>query len=145
VFVFRGVLLNYEIDSLTKYIEKFSEMKSYGEWTIGKENGGTPKRPIQMPFVDYHEMVDLFVEEFNQFSNSHPEYELTDYSSILERNGLKWGSDSMRNVHVDALDKECVLALIMGAIRADRFSTGALLNIFQDGHILKWLKRLRYA
>jgi hypothetical protein len=33
--------------------------------------------------------------------------------------------------------------LLMGAIRADRFSEGALLYFFETGTITKWLNRLK--
>jgi hypothetical protein len=49
----------------------------------------------------------------------------------------------MRAADADKLDAQCVLALIMAAIRADRFSEGALLTFFEDCTILRWLKRLR--
>lgn len=49
----------------------------------------------------------------------------------------------MRNIDVDTLNEQCILALIMGVIRADRFSEGTLLSFFKDGYILKWLQRLK--
>lgn len=128
---------------LTKYIGKILEAESYGEWFIDRENDGTPEHPIQMPFVNFGEIVKSFVDDFYLFSESHPEYQLTEYGSILEKNGLKWDDASMRNAEVDALDEQCLLALMMGAIRAERFSDGALLSFFKDGYILKWLKRLK--
>lgn len=48
-----------------------------------------------------------------------------------------------RSAAVDTLDAQCILVLIMGAIRAERFSDDALLNFFKDGFILKWLERLK--
>ena len=36
-----------------------------------------------------------------------------------------------------------ITALLMGAIRADRFSEGALLYFFETGTITKWLNRLK--
>ncbi|WP_197089928.1 DUF6508 domain-containing protein [Bacillus sp. FJAT-27916] len=126
---------------LTKYIGKISEADSFGEWVIDHENDGTSENLIHMPFVHYKELVDSFVKEFYQFSSSHREYELTDYLSILERNGLTLASASMYDV--DSLDDQCILALMMGAIRADRFSEGTLLSLFQDGSVEKWLKRLK--
>jgi len=41
------------------------------------------------------------------------------------------------------LDAKCVMALIMGVIRAERFCEGVLLNFFQKGIIRKWLERLQ--
>ena len=82
-------------------------------------------------------------EEFYQFSYNYPEYQLTSYESILERNGLKWDDAIMRSANEMSLDAQCILALIMGAIRANRFCEGTLLSLFEDGYIIKWLKRLK--
>ncbi len=128
---------------LTKYIPKISHGDKFGEWFIDRKNDGTPEHPIQMPFVMFDKLVHLFITEFYHFSEAHPEYNLTSYSSILEKNGLKWAYDSMYNADESSLDAQCILALIMGAIRADRFSEGTLLSFFEDGSILKWLKRLK--
>jgi len=49
----------------------------------------------------------------------------------------------MHDVDVTEFDEKSVLALIMGAVRAERFCDGALLAFFEDGCILKWLKRLK--
>jgi hypothetical protein len=135
-----GASGNYRV--LTKYIERMSETDSFGKWIIDYLNDGTPDRPIQMPFVNFNGLVNEFVEEFYQFSESYPEYQLTRYGSILESNGLKWEDWSMRNADETSLNAQCILALIMGAIRADRFSEGTLLSFFEDGYIVKWLKRL---
>lgn len=86
---------------LTKHIGKISQAESFGEWVINGENDGTMEHPIQMPFVNYNELVDSFVNEFYQFSESHPEYQLTNYDSILEDNGLEWGNKEMRCADVD--------------------------------------------
>jgi len=48
----------------------------------------------------------------------------------------------MKNADVSDLNAQCVLALIMGAVRAERFCDGALLDFFKSGCILKWLERL---
>lgn len=128
---------------LTKYIGKIFEAESLGRWFIDREKDGTSEHPIQMPYVNNHELIDTFVMEFYQFLDSHPEYRLSDYHSILESNGLKWDNASMREADIDTLNAECTLALIMGAIRVERFCDGALLSFFEDGSILKWLKHLK--
>jgi ADP-ribosyl-[dinitrogen reductase] hydrolase len=129
--------------SLTKYIGKISEAESYGDWLMDRENDGTPEHPFHMPIVHFSEIVNSFVADFYLFSENHPEYQLTEYILILERNGLNRGGESMQKVDVDALDEQCILALMMEAIRADRFCEGALLSFFNDGSTLKCLKRLK--
>ncbi len=128
---------------LTKYIGKMSGVKIYGEWNIGDENDGTPDRPMQLPFVHYSNLALTFEKEFYQFIECHPEHELTSYGEILEARGIKWDEESMKNTDSQALDAQSVLALIMGALRAEHFCDGSLLDFFQDGSILKWLKRLK--
>lgn len=36
----------------------------------------------------------------------------------------------MKGVDVSVLDGQCIMALIMGAVRAERFSDGALFEFF---------------
>ena len=128
-------------DILVKYIPMI-QADSFGEWVIDKENDGTPEHPIQMPFVDYSEMVDNFIDDVYAFEESNKDMEHTRYEDILKDNGLEWGTESMKNADVSNLNAQCVLALIMGAVRAERFCDGALLDFFKSGCILKWLDRL---
>jgi len=128
---------------LTKYIGKIMASESFGEWVVDRENDGTPEHPIQWPFVNYSGLVSAFETEFYQFHHVHPEYSLAEYTKILEKNGLKWDVDEMCAADIQSLDEQCILALIMGAVRAEHFSDGVLLGFFKDGSIEKWLKRLK--
>ena len=127
---------------LTKYLSLL-ENDNIGSWIIDRENDGTPEHPIQMPFVNYSEMVHRFIDDIYDFSDNNKDFELTRYGEILERNGLEWGTKSMSAADVSSLDAQCVLALIMGAVRAERFCDGALLGFFKDGSIRRWLERLK--
>jgi hypothetical protein len=130
-----------KFDILTKYISSI-QSDSIGEWIIDKENDGTPAHPIQMPFVGYSEMEHHFIDDVYTFEESNKDMELTRYGDILNDNGLEWDSEFMRNADVSNLNVQCVLALIMGAVRAECFCDGALLDFFESGCILKWLERL---
>lgn len=130
-----------KFDVLTKYIPLI-QGDCIGKWAVDKESDGTAENPIQMPFVSYSEMVSSFIDDFYNFEESNKELELTRYRDILEENGIKWGINSMEKADVSDLSAQCVLALIMGAIRAERFCDGALLDFFKSGCILKWLERL---
>ena len=110
---------------------------------IDKENDGTPEHPIQMPCVRCSEMVSNFIDDVYTFEESNKDMELTRYEDILKDNGLEWDSESMKNADISSLNAQCVLALIMGAVRAERFSDGALLDFFESGSVLKWLERLK--
>ncbi|MGA3674581.1 DUF6508 domain-containing protein [Lysinibacillus agricola] len=126
---------------LAKYIPMI-QTASIGEWIIDKENDGTPEHPIHMPFVGYSEMVHNFINDVYTFEENNKNMELTLYGDILKDNDLEWDTDSMKNADVSNLNAQCVLALIMGAVRAERFCEGALLDFFKSGCILKWLERL---
>lgn len=127
---------------LTKYIPQLKD-DSVGNWVIDRENDGTSDHPKQMPFVNYSEMVHHFIKDVYDFEEKNKDFELTRYGEILEKNGLEWGSKSMSEADVSSLDGQCIMALIMGAVRAERFCDGALLGLFKNGSIKKWLEKLK--
>lgn len=131
-----------KFDILTKYIPIVQADSIIGKWVVDKENDGTPEHPRQMPFVDYSETVNNFIDDVYTFEESNKDMELTRYRDILKDNGIEWDSESMNNAEISNLNAQCVLALIMRAVRAERFCDGALLNLFKSGCILKWLERL---
>lgn len=131
-----------KFENLIKYLPLLED-DNIGTWIIDRENDGTPDHPIQMPFVNYSEMVHNFIKDVYDFEEKNKDFELTRYGEILEKNGLEWGSKSMSEADVSSLDGQCIMALIMGAVRAERFCDGALLGFFKDGSIKKWLERLK--
>ncbi len=131
-----------KFDNLTKYLSQLSD-DSFGTWIIDRENDGSPEHPIQMPFVNYSELVLNFIDDVMRVVDQEHEMQLTHYGKILESNGIEWGSKSMSAADVSKADVICVLALLVGAIRAERFCDGALLGFFKDGSIRKWLERLK--
>ena len=58
-------------------------------------------------------------------------------------NGLMWDEEAMTNADVSCLNGQAVMALILGAIRAERFCDGVLNTFFESGCIDKWLLRLQ--
>ena len=129
-------------ERLTKYLLEFpGDEKGIG--IIDRENDGTPEYPIQMPYVNYSKLVRNFTADVYSFAEAHKEMELNHYSDILEANGIKWRTDSMSKAAVENLDAKCVLAMILGAIRAERFCDGALLRFFENGSIARWLEKLK--
>ena len=128
---------------LTKYIGKLDNEELCGQWIYFGEENGTSEEPFGLPYANFKELVDSFIREFNEFSDNHPEYHLSDYCSTLNNYGVKWNRESMRKVNAELLDDKCILALIMGAIQADIINSLAFLNFLNDGSILIWLKRLK--
>ncbi|WP_342500021.1 DUF6508 domain-containing protein [Bacillus sp. FSL M7-0791] len=130
-----------QFEILTKYIPMLRE-DHIGEWVIDQENDGTAERPIQMPFVHYSETVQRFIEDVYTFAEQHQEVELIRYREILKENGIEGGLNDIENVDISNLNAQCVLALIMGDMRAERFCEGAVFNFFKSENMLKCLERL---
>jgi hypothetical protein len=68
---------------------------------------------------------------------------VTRYETILKKSGIDWSFKSMKDADVMTANGQTVMALLVGAIRADRFSEGTLLSFFENGSIRKWLIRLQ--
>ena len=128
-------------ESLTRLIPRLIE--EYGTLIVDNESKGTMDDPIRMPFVDYSPAVIELEKAVYAFKAEHPDFELTKYEEILSSNGLEWSRRSMSEADVSDADGKLVMALLMGAIRAERFSEGTLLGFCEDGSVLRWLKRLK--
>ena len=126
-------------DILFKYIDLFLG-DSFGEWFFDKENDGSMAHPIQMPYVIYTKAVDDFVDDVHLCWEKSG---LDDYIHILKTYGIEWGSESMSGADVTALPSYAILALLLGAARAERFCDGALLGFLKNGCIQKWLLELK--
>ena len=129
-------------ESLTSLLPKLHGAE-YGEWIIDKENDGSPEHPIQFPFVVYGRAVADLENAIYRFIDEHKEMELTRYGDILEKENIQWDAQSMKHADVSALDGRTVMALLVGAVRAERFCDGALLAFCEDGSVASWLQRLK--
>ena len=130
-------------ESLTKHLPAIENAERFGNWVVDRESKGTMNDPITMPYVNYGTTVADVEQAIYDFVDEHPEYELTHYRDILERNGLDWGSQAMSGADVSELDGQAVMALLLGAVRAERFCDGALLGFFEAGSMRRWLLRLK--
>lgn len=129
-------------ESLTKYLDEFTGTE-FGTWIVDKKNDGTPEHPLEFPFVNYSRVVDQFIHDVYFFVDNHEEMGLHNYIKILEDNGIKWSWKPMVKAEVDHLDAQCIIALIFGVIRAERFNEGILLVFLKNGSIIRWLERLK--
>lgn len=136
-----GIELAKIYRKLTDFIPLF-EKYEFGKWISDNKIDGTPEPPIQLSFVAYSKVVMDFIKEVYSFQKEHEEYHLNEYQRILEDNGVKWAIDSMTAADESSLDGQCVMALILGVIRADRFSEGTVLTFLKEGIITRWLERL---
>lgn len=125
-------ILNTKAESLygnlVCFIDKLKN-DSIGEWIVDKENDGTMEHPIQMPFVAYSSVVRGFEKAVYDFEEEHPEFGLNQYGEILGRYHIQWETESMSSFDVNKLDGQGVMALIMAAVRAERFCDGALKRV----------------
>ena len=129
-------------ESLTKFIPFIEKADTYGEWFIDRKHTGTADDPWRMPFVNYSDVVNAFRSALGTFVDDHPNMQLTSYGEILEESGISWGFEPMENVDVSNFSSRTVMALLVGAVRAERFCDGALLHFFENGCITRWLQRL---
>lgn len=132
----------YRFEKLTKYIPLLDQTE-IGNWVIDTENDGTIEHPIQFPFVAHSSLVSNFIDDVSGFVEDNPELHLNRYPDILEESGLEWSTQSMSGAIAEDLDAKVVCALIVGAVRAERFCDGALLNFFTNGSMMRWLHRLQ--
>ena len=129
-------------ESLTRHIGKISR-DTAGTVITDYCGDGTPERPYQMPYVSYSTEVEAFVRDIYAFEKAHRELKLNDYQEILGRNGIRWDIRSMTDAPAESLDEECILALLLGAVRTEKFVDGALLRFVRNGLIERWLERLK--
>lgn len=127
---------------LTKYINLL-ENDIVGEWNCDKENDGSSERPIHVPFVSYSIAVNNLADDIYKFAKESNEIVPSKYAEILQANGIEWGYDSMIKADVSVLDAQCILALLIASLRAERFCDGALLGFIKSGAVIRWLKRLQ--
>ena len=128
-------------EKLTNLLPKLSDSKA-GEWIADHKNDGTKEHPIQFPFVVYAEAVTKLEENIYAFEKEHPELSLNKYSAILEEQGVKWDMRSMSSADVSGFTGRQVVALLLGAVRAERFCDGALKEFVENGSVKRWLERL---
>ena len=107
-------------ETLTSLLPRM-QTADYGEWVIDRENDGSPEHPIKLPFVVYGRVVSDLEKAIYRFIDEHKEMKLNRYGDILGKANIQWNGDSMRKAAVSALDGRTVMALLVGAVRAERF------------------------
>lgn len=128
--------------ALTKYINLLKNDNA-GEWICDKENDGSSERPMHLPFVIYSITVNNLADDIYKFAKESNEIVPSKYAEILQANGIEWGYDSMMQADASGLDAQCILALLIASLRAERFCDGALLEFIESGAVTRWLKRLQ--
>lgn len=129
-------------ESLTKHIRPLECNGSRDEWIINQDYADTAEDPKQMPSIAYDALAIAIEGAIYGFVEAHDEMQLTRYGEVLEENGISWSLESMTAADVSHFDARTVMALLVGAVRAERFCDGALLSFLKNGCILHWLRRL---
>ena len=84
-----------------------------------------------------------FIDEFYIFAKEHPECSLEKYDAVLKSKGILWTEESMLRADIEELDADIILACIMGALRAEHFSSGMIDVFNKNGALKRWLVRLK--
>ena len=104
--------------------------------TVFQDSAGEP--------VDaYYHAIPELKAAIQATADANPDLKLNRYGEILANNGIKWEYSSMCRANASKLDGQGVMALLMGALRAERFREGVLLDFLKDGVLQKWLNRLQ--
>lgn len=119
-------------ERITKYAGELAE--NPGKWTEPVMQSGTLRLGEFVP----SEKMRSFVEDF------YADYwdEVQEYDAILKEAGIDPILTSTADFDMDSLDARTVLALIMKAIRADRFCEGVLGEAAKSGYLDECLNRL---
>ncbi len=130
-------------ESVTKYLADLEKAEEHGDWIIDRKNPTATETTAQMPFVEYDRTVANLKNAIYAFIDGHPGFELKHYNDILEEHGIAWSMRSMSEVDASRLDGRATMALLVGAMRAERLCDGALLEFLESGCIRRWRLRLQ--
>ena len=122
IFILNAILIN---SILSKKTKEFTSLTKY-------LNG-----------LNENNVVFLGVELERNFLRQEKYKNLYNYRGILKKNGISWNFHSMSRADVSKFDAEAILALILGAFRAERFNQGVIIEFYKNNSIYKWLKRLK--
>lgn len=126
---------------LTKYISLLQKDQAETGF-VADEKNCTKDDSVIIAEINYSETVEKFIKDLNIFIIKNKELELNKYEDILQRNGIQHNIDVIYNTDVSDKDAQCVMAMFMFVLRAERFSEGNILDFLECGSIIKWLKRL---
>ena len=124
--------------TLTQYISLI-EKDEVGSWMSDKTSD---KESAQFPHVRYSGTILRFIRDVYTFIKKREDLNLYEYRTVLEKNGIDYSDQSFKDADTSTLEGPCVVALILGVLRADRFVEGMLLHFLEEGYISKWLRRL---
>ncbi len=119
-------------ETLTYYIPSL-EKSDFGKWVLQTE----------FPFVLYNWEVRRLAEKIDEFVDGFAGRNGFDYCKILEESNITWSMKSMKAVDASLLEGRTIVALLLGAVRAEKYCDGALLEFCESGCVLRWLNRIK--
>lgn len=123
---------------ITRYAELLKN-DPIGLWY--KDEFGDVNNGGQNSFVIYSQLANDFKNDFLAFCEENPKYDYMNHEAILDKN--KIGSiEDISDKQIEKADAKCMIALITGAIRAERFCAGTFLKFIKSGLCGKCLDRL---
>lgn len=153
IYLDRWDLLDYEIlegiydgsnfRMLTDYIPKLQNIERGKVYPEVQTGDGSLENPFQMPCMVYPEAIYELEKVIYRFERENPQYGMERYHTVFKEHNIEWSEESMGNVDVSKADAKVVLALLIGAFRAERFCSGAIQGFLDNGSIQKWLERLK--
>ena len=132
--------LGNKYTELTKFLNIF-DSNSFGEWYIDEKATGTLEDPIGFPCFSYCDEVEAFSSAVLTFIDDHPNMDLENYRNILKYNDIN--IDTIKEVNVSRLNAQCICAMLVANVLAEKFCEGAILASCKDGTFEKWLHRLK--
>ncbi len=129
---------------MSKYDRLFGVLEQlknddFGEVIVDKEHKGTPEDPMHFPYVVYTKTVREFIEAIYEFVDNNPDYDLKNYEKLLNDRGI----DNMDEADIDSLDEQGTLALLVCAVRGERFCDGLILSNMENGRIPALIEHLK--
>jgi len=98
---------------------------------------------VDISSMHYDQAVGLFDDAIIQFIADHKDLGLNQYYDIMEAAGIMPNRNPMSYRDISSLDGRTTVALIVWAMRADRFSPGSMMKFCKDGSIVRCLRRLK--
>ena len=124
---------------LTDFIEPLSNEETHGTLYEPAPVDGV----IQMPFIDYSQLSMDFIHAVQAFVDAHEDFNLRDYFGVLEEAHVAPGRESFESAELSRLEGRTVMAMIVAAVRSERFCDGSYLEFLNSGFFVRCLKRLK--
>ena len=125
---------------LTRFLPIFNS-DHFGEWYADNTADGSFEHPYHIPCFSYDDNIEKFSSAVLFFMDNHPEMDLENYKDILRDNAIE--IEAIKEFDYSKCDGQCICAMIVANVLAEKFCDGAILKSCEDGTFVKWLGRLK--